>query len=307
MAERRLHVFSAVARHLSFTKAAKELHMSQPAVTFNIRQLEEHLNTRLFERSHNHITLTRAGELVRQHADTIVAQYQVMEEDVRKLLQEKGGTLILGASTTVGEYFIPSVVGGYRAEFPNTRVRMKIANTEGIIKMIEEKTIDVGIVEGLVERRGSMVSKAIWRDELVVVCTAGHAWANKKSISIAEVLASDDVFIGREDGSGTREVLENYLVSQGKQDSQFNILMEFGSPESIKGVVTAGLGISILSVATIEKELELKRLCAVPLKVPLYRAFTMVYHNEEFNSKTMEQFVAFTEQWCQGHAAKNGG
>ena len=110
MADRRLQVFSTVARLLSFTKAADVLHMTQPAVTFQIRQLEEYFNTRLFDRTHNRITLTVAGELVKSHADLIIAQYGEMDNEVRKLTGDVLGPLVIGASTTIGQYVIPPVL-----------------------------------------------------------------------------------------------------------------------------------------------------------------------------------------------------
>ena len=114
MADRRLQVFSNVARLLSFTKAAEALHMTQPAVTFQIRQLEEYFNTRLFDRNHNGISLTKAGEIVKSYADQIITQYNEMDNEVRRLTGDVEGLLVLGASTTIGEYVIPRLLGEYR-------------------------------------------------------------------------------------------------------------------------------------------------------------------------------------------------
>ena len=111
MADRRLQVFTTVARLLSFTKAADVLHMTQPAVTFQIRQLEEYFNTRLFDRTHNRIALTAAGELVKSYGDRIIAQYSEMDNEIRKLTGDVSGPLIIGASTTIGEYVVPGVLG----------------------------------------------------------------------------------------------------------------------------------------------------------------------------------------------------
>lgn len=296
MADRRLQVFATVARLLSFTKAAESLHMTQPAVTFQIRQLEEYFNTRLFDRTHNRITLTEAGELVKQYADQIIGMYKEMDNEVRTLTGDIQGPLIIGASTTIGEYFIPGIVGSYQNNFPDVKVRLHVANTNGIIHMVENNEIDIGIVEGPVNNK-NLVKEVIWNDELVLVCPVDHALAAHKKLAIPDVL--DYPFISREEGSGTREVVENYLTKRKIEPDSINIIMEFGSPESIKSAVTAGLGVSILSAATMEKELALKSLAAVPLSPPIKRTFSIVYQRQKFRLRAMEEFLAFARQHCE--------
>jgi len=295
MADRRLQVFTTVARLLSFTKAAESLHMTQPAVTFQIRQLEEYFNTRLFDRTHNRITLTEAGQLVKQYADQIISKYNEMDNEVRTLTGDIQGPLLIGASTTIGEYFIPGIVGNYQSSFPEVKIRLHIANTNGIIHMVENNEIDIGIVEGPVNNK-NLVKEVIWNDELVLVCAPGHPLAPNKKINIVE--AMEYPFISREEGSGTREVLENYLAKRKVEPDSINIIMEFGSPESIKSAVTAGLGVSILSVATMEKELALKSLAAVPLSPPIKRTFSIVYQRQKFRLRAMEEFLDFAREHC---------
>ena len=295
MADRRLQVFATVARLLSFTKAAESLHMTQPAVTFQIRQLEEYFNTRLFDRTHNRITLTDTGQLVKQYADQIINKYNEMDNEVRKHTGDIQGPLIIGASTTIGEYFIPRIVGNYQSGFPDVKIRLHIANTNGIIHMVENNEIDVGIVEGPVNNK-NLVREVIWNDELVLVCSPSHPLAGNKKVNIADAL--DYPFISREEGSGTREVLENYLAKRKVEPDRVNIIMEFGSPESIKSAVTAGLGISILSIATMEKELALKSLAAVALSPPIKRTFSIVYQRQKFRLRAMEEFLDFAREHC---------
>ena len=297
MADRRLQVFATVARLLSFTKAAEALHMTQPAVTFQIRQLEEHFNTRLFDRTHNRITLTEAGEVVKTHADRIMARYNEMDNDVRTLTGEVQGPLVVGASTTIGEYFIPRIAGAYQSSFPGVQVRLHIANTNGVIQMVENNEIDVGIVEGPVNNK-SLITEVIWDDELVMICPVDHALAQKKSVAIGDL--PEYPFISREEGSGTREVMENYIagLGRGEEAAGLNIIMEFGSPESIKSAVSAGLGIAILSIATMEKELILKSLRAVPLDPPIRRPFSLVYQRQKFRLQAMEEFLGFAQLQC---------
>ena len=158
MADRRLQVFSTVARLLSFTKAAEALHMTQPAVTFQIRQLEDYFNTRLFDRTHNRISLTTAGHLVKDYSGQIISLYSEMDNEVRKLTGDVLGPLVLGASTTIGEYVIPSILGEYQVKFPDVAVRLHVANTEGVLHMVENNEIDIGIVEGPVNKKSGLQS-----------------------------------------------------------------------------------------------------------------------------------------------------
>ena len=284
-----------MARLLSFTKAAESLHMTQPAVTFQIRQLEEYLNTRLFDRTHNRINLTEAGELVKRYADNIILLYREMDNEVRTLTGDVQGPLIVGASTTIGEYFIPAVIGAYQSSFPDVKVRLNVANTNGIIHMVENNLIDIGIVEGPVNNK-NLITDIVWDDELVVVCPIAHELANQSSIDVDDLRAHS--FISREEGSGTREVVENYLSENGQTIDNLNIIMEFGSPESIKNAVAAGLGISILSIATMEKELALNSLKAIPLAQPIRRPFSIVYQRQKFRLRAMDEFLDFAQQHC---------
>jgi len=296
MPDRRLQVFATVARLLSFTKAAEALHMTQPAVTFQIRRLEEHFNARLFERAHNRIELTEAGQVVKLYADRIMEQYNEMNGAVRALTGDAQGPLAVGASTTIGEYFIPHMVGAYQSRFPGVAVRLHIANTGGVIHMVENNDIDVGIVEGPVNNK-NLVTQTIWDDELVAVCPVGHALAARDQAAIADLL--EYPFISREEGSGTREVMENYIAERGVDAADLNIIMEFGSPESIKSAVSAGLGVSILSVATMEKELALGLLHAAPLKPPIRRPFSLVYQRRKFRLRAVEEFLTFAASHCE--------
>ncbi|MCW9025451.1 MAG: LysR family transcriptional regulator, partial [Gammaproteobacteria bacterium] len=147
MADRRLQVFQTVARLLSFTKAAEELHMTQPAVTFQVRQLEEQYNTRLFDRTHNRISLTEAGKKVFEYGVQIFELYAEMDNSVRELTGDVSGVLILGASTTIAEYMLPVLLGDFKKQYPEVSIRLKVSNSDGIVTQVENNTIDLGVVE----------------------------------------------------------------------------------------------------------------------------------------------------------------
>ncbi len=296
MADRRLKVFAAVAKHLSFTKAAESLHMTQPAVTFHIRQLEASFNTRLFDRTHSRINLTDAGKKVQEYAERILLIYKEMENQVMALTGDLQGPLIIGASTTIGEYFIPAVVGAFQGNYPDVRLRLHVANSGGVIHMVENNQIDFGIVEGSISNK-NLITEVIWDDELVVICAPDHPLAKRAAVNLDDL--TQYPFISREEGSGTREVMENYLVELGLNTQQLDITMEFGSPESIKNAVAADLGIAIMSIATLVKELALETLCAIPLEQPIRRPFSIVYQRQQFRLKAMEEFLDFARQHCQ--------
>lgn len=298
MADRRLQVFHTVARLLSFTKAADALHMTQPAVTFQVRQLEEYFNTRLFDRTHNRITLTPAGERVYNYADHIFELYREMENGVREITGEISGVLAIGASTTVAEYMLPTLIGDFRMKYPNVTVRLKVSNTDGIISMVENNVIDLGVVEALVPNQNLAV-ELCGRDELVVITPPGHPLSKHTKVSMMDL--RDHSYICREEGSGTLNVMMEYLGKLGMNLSDLRIIMELGSPESIKGTVEAGMGISIVSKTTIQKELRLGSLVAIPLDPPLSRPFSFVRQRLKFRMRAVDELLEFARRYCQCH------
>ncbi len=296
MSDRRLQVFYSVARHLSFTKAAEALHMTQPAVTFQVRQLEEQFNTRLFDRTHNRINLTEAGDRVYHYAKQIFELYSRMEGEVRELTGEVSGVVILGASTTIAEYMLPSLLGAFKRKFPDVVIRLRVSNTDGIVTMVEENEIDLGVVEAPVSNK-SLVVEICRVDTLVAVLPPEHELAGRGSLPVADVLKYP--FITREEGSGTREVTFDYLRGAGLEPANLNLVMELGSPESIKGAIEADMGISILSRSTIGKELQLRTLTCVELDPPLERPFSFVHQKQKFRVRAIEELLDFSRAYCR--------
>ncbi len=298
MADRRLQVFHTVARLLSFTKAAETLHMTQPAVTFQVRQLEEYFNTRLFDRTHNKIGLTDAGKQVFNFADKIFEQYAQMEDAVRKVTGDISGALVIGASTTIAEYMLPALLGDFKTEYPDVTVHLKVSNTDGIVHMVENNDIDMGVVEAPVSNK-NLVVEVCRMDQLVAIMPSSHPLANEKSIPVSALLQYP--FICREEGSGTREVIEEHLKSADVNGNDLKVCMELGSPEAVKGAVEAGMGISIASRATIIKELKLGCLTAVNLEPVLERPFSFVHQKQKFRHSAMEELLLFARNYCKEH------
>lgn len=295
MADRRLQVFHTVARVLNFTKAAAILHMTQPAVTFQIRQLEEHFNTRLFDRTHNRISLTSAGARVFEYADRIFELYDEMEGTVRDMTGEMAGVLVIGASTTLAEYVLPSLLGHFKRQYPDVVIRLKVSNTDAIVAMVQDNEIDLGVVEAPVANKKLAVE--VFRiDQLVVVAPAGHPLSAKKTSRPDDLLAYP--YIAREHGSGTREVTLDYFRDAGVDPARLNVIMELGSPESIKGAVEAGMGVSIISRTTLAKELKLGTLVAINLDPPLDRPLSFVHQKQKFRVRAMQELFNFARNYC---------
>jgi len=296
MADRRLQVFHTVARLLSFTKAAETLHMTQPAVTFQIRQLEEHFNTRLFDRTHNRISLTVAGEQVFEYADKIIVLYNEMDNRVREMTGDVSGILIIGASTTIAEYVLPGLLGEFKERYPSVNIRLSVSNSLGVVHMVENNSVDVGIVESPVTNK-NLVADVCWKDRLVFICHPQHEMANQEKISAKQL--DGQLFICREEGSGTRDVIRSYMADNKLQMSDLSIALEVGSPEAAKSAVEAGLGVSIVSEATVKKELLLGTLVALPMDPPIERPFSIVYQRQKFRLRAMEEFMDFAHEHCE--------
>jgi DNA-binding transcriptional LysR family regulator len=298
MADRRLQVFHTVARLLSFTKAAESLHMTQPAVTFQVRQLEEQFNTRLFDRTHNRISLTEAGQRVFEFADRIFDLYAEMENAVRDMTGEISGMLVIGASTTIAEYMLPSLLGDFKKQYPDINVHLKVSNSDGIVSMVENNDIDLGVVEAPVMNKNLVVEECR-KDRLVAIVPPQHALVAEESVKIRDLL--ENAYIAREEGSGTREVIQEYLAELGMQASDVHVSMELGSPEAIKGAVEAGMGVSIVSEVTIHKELQLGSLVALELDPPIQRPFSFVHQKQKFRQRAMDELLSFARAYCESH------
>ncbi len=292
----RLRVFHSVARNLSFTRAAEELFLTQPAVTFQIRQLEEHFNTRLFDRHHNRITLTEAGVAAYQYADRILELYQETEKAVFEMTGETRGIIKLGVTTTPGEYLLPKILIRFHDLFPNVRIRVTTNNTLQVIRRLGDGTIDLGMVEGPVSEKKTTVAPCL-ADELVLICTPDHPLAQMEEVPFPEMKKYP--FASREEGSGTRAIIVEHLASKGIDYQQLDIAMELGTSEAVKAIVSKGAGFGIVSRISLRKELTMGTLVYRRIRdLPLYRSINFVYRQESFSSKAVEEFLNFARQQC---------
>jgi len=293
MADRRLQVFHAVARQLSFTKAAEVLFMTQPAVTFQIKQLEEHFNTRLFDRGHGRISLTPAGELVLSYAEKILGLSGEMDVRLSEMTGEVGGSLLVGASTTIAEFLLPRILGEFKSKYPNVRPRLVVANSETIETRVSEHTIDIGFIESS-SHQPNLQTEICCEDELQVICSPKFPLARLKEITPQTLIELP--FVSREPGSGTREFTEVYLRKHGVDIDHMQPVMELGSPLALLEVVETGLGYAIASRTSVMKSLRLGDLVSIPLKPRLTRKLSMVYPKEKFRSRLVTAFVDFVTE-----------
>jgi DNA-binding transcriptional LysR family regulator len=293
MADRRLQVFHAVAKHLSFTKAAETLFMTQPAVTFQIKQLEETLNTRLFDRAQGRIALTPAGQVAFQYAERILALSAELDTRLKEMSGQAAGPLLIGASMTIGEYVLPQLIGKFKARFPAVVPTLFVGNSEAVQERVAERTLDLGFIEGD-SHLASLQNEVLCEDELQVVCAPAHPLA-KDAFALAASL-TQHAYCSREAGSGTRAVIDRYLQQQGVSPESMNTVVELGSPEALKGLVATGMGFAIMSRVIAAKELQLGLLMQIPLRPRITRNFSVVYPKERFRSKLVAAFLAFAKE-----------
>ena len=293
MADRRLQVFHAVAKHLSFTKAGEALCMTQPAVTFQVRQLEEQFNTRLFDRTHGRISLTPAGAVAFAHAERILALTAELESALRDMGGQVAGPLLIGASTTIADFLLPQILGEFKAAHPGVVPSLFVGNSETVQERVRERALDIGFIEGD-STLPALAGEPLCSDELQVVCAPGHPLSARRSVPAGALV--EHAYLSREQGSGTREVIDHYLERAGIEPGSLHVVMEASSPEALKGLVAAGMGIAIVPRVSVEKEVRLGLLVRIPLAPPLTRQLTAVYPRERIQSGLVGAFVQFARR-----------
>ena len=255
-----LRVFTRVAEEGGFTRAARSLRLSQPAVSKAVRELERQTGVPLLERAGRVTTLTAAGEALFARARELFAVEQSAEEELRALRGLNGGVLRVGASTTVATYLLFPYLARFRAANPRVELRVSSANTRAIARALLERRLDIALVEGPVHH--PQIDVVPWRDdELVVIAPPVHRFASKRSIQLREL--TGEPLIVREPGSGTRKVAERALSAHGVTPQ---VTLQLGSTEAIKQAVAAGLGVAFVSRFAVEDQVTLGRIVAVRVR-----------------------------------------
>lgn len=249
----RLKVFHSVATNLSFTKASKELFISQPAISKHIHELEVQYRTPLFDRAGSKIALTRAGELLLSHTSQLLQAYRQMDFEMNLLTDNVSGELRLGASTTVAQYVLPPVLSTFIRKFPDIRISLLNGNSRDIEQALRDGKITLGLVEGNM-RQNTLHYLPFMKDELVVVTHTNSKFARYDELTLDEL--SRLPLVLRENGSGTLEVLENALSKHQIKLNQLNVLMQLGSTEGIKLFLENSDTLAIVSVRAVTHELK---------------------------------------------------
>lgn len=285
-----LKMFCLVVDEGSISQAARLSFVSQPAVTRQIHQLENFYGALLFDRSEGKMSVTEIGRTLYPFAKAIVNDFNHSKEVIQQLTDEYNANLRVGASLTIGEYLLPSLLGRFKKQKPEIKVTLTIKNTPLVLEDLSKDVIDLALVEGVVENTDFIVEKFA-EDELILVCPSDHPWKDRKEIHIEELV--NERMIWRESTSGTRHTVESTLREYGILD-KMESYMEIGSTQAIKSTIEAGLGITILPRLTVARELEQGLLREVTISgVKITRNLWLVKKNIRFNKVEVDNFVQF--------------
>ncbi|WP_077603929.1 LysR family transcriptional regulator [Oceanobacillus sojae] len=281
-----LQIFITVAENQSFSKAAEEHYMTQPAVSQYIRALEDSVGMRLLERSNKYVRLNKAGEIVYHYGKEILGLYTTMQNLVDDLVNRANGPLAIGASYTFGEYVLPRIIADMLERYPNIEPAVTIGNTAKIADLVATHQLDVGIVEGHFNRK-EIIIEEFAEDEMVIVASSENKLLYKKEeIDLSDLVK--ETWVVRERGSGTREATEKFFQ---RFDITPSRLMHFSSTQSIKESVAAGLGITLLSKWAVQKEVKYGDLKIIPIKgLPFVREFSIITKSP-FKTNALEIFI----------------
>ena len=295
MEDHKLRVFCTVAETGSFSKASEIIHLTQPAVSLQIQALEELYETKLFDRTSSSVLLTPSGEILYKYAKEILTLYSQAEKDIGEITGLVKGSISIGASTTVGNYLLPLVISDFKIENPKIKIHLLVGNTKRVVDLLNAGNLDIGIVEGEIKKY-KIISEKLISDEMMLIIPSEHPWAKKKDISMLDIIK--EPFIFREEGSGTRQVIEKYLNKRGITTQKMNISTILGSTEAIKEAVSRGIGMSIVSKWTVRKEIKAGELKTILFKEGrMLRDFSLIFNKNTVTSYAVEEFLNYLRQY----------
>lgn len=293
-----LQVFTAVAKHLSFSMAAEELFISQPAVSQQVKSLERHLNVKLFERLGHKLFLTEAGEAILAHAQAILTARAEMEQSLALLRGSTRGRLAVGANTTGGMYVAPAIIRAFHEPHPEAEATLQVETTNRILERVMQSIIDVAIVTGPVEDRRFVVRDLI-EDELYLIVSPSHPFAGRSSVSPTEV--AGEAFAVPEAGSRTRELVEG---SFAERSLRLRVTMQLPGTEAVKKAVEANLGVAMVSRHSVTRELALGALARARIDgLTIARPIHILYRKGRQLSPLATRFLGFAHEFvaASGH------
>ncbi|MCU7802886.1 MAG: LysR family transcriptional regulator [Candidatus Thiodiazotropha sp. (ex Lucinoma annulata)] len=290
---RQMRVFTTVARHLNYTRAAQELHLSQPAVSMQVKQLEESVGLPLFEHAGKKIQLTEVGREMSQYVRAIFQTFEEMEEVLDAMKGLDTGHLNIAVASTVN-YFAPRLLAAFSRQYPGIDLSLDVTNRERLMGLLKNNEIDI-VLMGLPPEDIELVYEPFMDNPLVVIAPPGHPLQHDRRIPVQRL--ADEVFIMREAGSGTRLAMERYFA---KQSIVISTGMQMTRNEAIKQAVRAGMGLGVVSSHTIELELETGRLVVLDIEdFPIQRHWYMVYRKNKRLSPAAKAFHDFVMSEAQ--------
>jgi DNA-binding transcriptional LysR family regulator len=282
-----LKVFVSVAERQHVTQASRALNLAQSAVSHAISALEEEFHVKLFDRIGRRIELTAAGQLLLDEARGVLARAATARLKMSELAEVRRGTLHVHASQTIASYWLPGHLMAYRRRYPLVDVEMVIGNTDDVARALTDGTAELGFVEGTIED-AAIVAHPVARDQLVLVVSADHAWAERRDISAADFRETEWVI--REVGSGTRAQFEAVLEANGLHLDDLMVTLELPSNEAVRAAVERGLAATVFSASVAAPSIESGLLIHVPLALP-DRSFLVAWHKERSLSRSAEAML----------------
>lgn len=267
-----LKTFVTLAEIKNFTKAAEILHISQPSVSLHIKNLEKEFQTELFIRSPKFLKITPTGEILYERAKQILFMYEQTQKDILEHLHDIKGKLVIGASFTIGEYILPSLLIDLHSKHPELELEVFIGNTEEIVQSVRLLKVDIGLIEGQTNDKELLI-EPFMEDELFVVGSNRHSLTSRKIITIADL--QNQLWFMREEGSGTRDYLKHIIRSNALKAKS---VITINSNQAIKEmIINSNEGLSLLSTHVIDRDIKQKNLICIPLNhLPFKRLFSCV-------------------------------
>lgn len=285
-----------LAEEGSFSRAAQKMHITQPALTKSIRNIEESIDARVANRSSSGITLTEAGKILYDYARRLTRLRAEAAQKIDALTNATSPNIYLAASTIPATYILPHALSAFKKKHPGIKIYAKTADTEDAINAVLDKEAEIGLV-GKKPHYTKLNIDVLWRDRLVLAVPRAHKWATQKTIMPAEI--RQEPFVIRERGSATRYVLEEYLKKTNDiRIDDLNICCELGSSEAVKEALLAGLGVSVISRHAIRRELQAGTVHEVSIKgIKMERHFYLIYLRQTELSHAHKVFVEFLKNF----------
>ena len=288
-----LKTFVTLVEVKSFTKTAKILLMSQPSVSLHIKNLEREFDTKLFLRSPKSLKITPTGEILYDRAKKMITIYEQTKQDILEHHNSIKGELKIGASFTIGEYILPSLLLELQIDYPELELQVVIGNTEEIVRFVRLYQVDIGLIEGQTNEKELSVH-AFMEDELFIVSSLNHELASKEEVTVADL--QNQAWVTREVGSGTREYFNHVIRSNGLKVKS---LLTISSNQGIKETLISGKGLSLLSRSVIERDVQHRNLSIIQLKNhPFNRMLSFIYSPIMQDEKNVKTFInALNKKW----------